>query len=94
MTAKKAAAEIRDRERAASRLVALFGGEALAHFGGRIDYDAWAAAAIGADGQPVMTSMTLRERMRHPERLSFAEMTALAAPLGVRVRVELEEADA
>ena len=94
MTAKQAAALAKENEKAAMRLTALFGGEAMAHYGGKIDYDAWARAAIGPDGEPVLTSVTLRERMRHPERLSFEEMAALAAPLGVRVRVELEEVEA
>ena len=91
MTAKQYAQAVREAERAAMRLTALFGGLAMAHYGGRIDYDAWAAAAVGRDGEPVMTSMTLRERMRNPGRLSFDEMTALAAPLGAKVEVTLRE---
>ena len=89
MTARQAAQTAKENEKAAMRLTALFGGEAMAHYGGKIDYDAWARAAIGPDGEPIMTSMTLRERMRNPGRLSFEEMAALAAPLGVKVKVEL-----
>ena len=93
MTAKEAAKAMKDRERAAMRLTALFGGMAMAYYGGKLDFDAWAAASVGSDGEPVLTSVTLRERMRHPERLSFEEMAALAAPLGAKVRVELVEVE-
>lgn len=93
MTGKQAAQAVRETEKAVMRLTALFGGMAMAHYGGKIDYDAWAAAAVGRDGAPVMTSMTLRDRMRNPGRLSFDEMAALAAPLGAKVEVVLHETE-
>ena len=83
--AKAAREDLHERDLIAQQLA----GRAFIRFDRKIDYDAWARAAIGPDGEPVMTSMTLRDRMRNPGRLSFEEMAALAAPLGVKVKVEL-----
>lgn len=85
--AKAAHEDLHERDLIAQQLA----GRAFIRFDRKIDYDAW-VAATAADGKPCMTSVTLREKMRHPEKLTIEELQALSRALGARLSVLIEGA--
>ena len=60
------------------RVAAVLQGWAAVKYGGKIDYEAWAA-----DSGNIVKSATLRDRMRNPGGLTLIEILSLAAPLKI-----------
>ena len=83
--AKAAREDLHERD----RIVQQLSGLAFIRLDRKIDYDAW-VAATAADGKPCMSSVTLREKMRHQEKLTIEELQALSRALGARVTVRIE----
>lgn len=83
--AKAAREDLHERD----RIVQQLSGLAFIRLDRKVDYEAW-VAATAADGKPCMTSVTLREKMRHPEKLTIEELQALSRALGARVTVRIE----
>lgn len=83
--AKAAREDLRERD----RIVQQLSGLAFIRLDRKVDYEAW-VAATAADGKPCMSSVTLREKMRHPEKLTIEELQALSRALGARITVRIE----